>query len=293
MDMEPFVLTNAAGKPAYMTIERWERQFPLVNAGFTTRIGGVSEGGCSSLNCALHVNDDPRHVRRNRELLAEALQIPIESWTCGEQVHGSRVTAVTAKDRGRGAASREAAFPDTDALITNVPGIWLTSFYADCVPLYFYDPVRQAVGLAHAGWKGTVLQIAAETIKAMNENYGSEPSNIRAAIGPSIGVCCYEVDDRVIERINSCLTEIGASGADRAAVHHAGAEPGKHMLNLQEMNRQIMIKAGILPMHIEICGICTGCRTDLFFSHRKENGIAGRMASWVGLSLKEPAAGGA
>lgn len=283
--MEPFQLTSSPGRPALLHIDRWERSHPGLSAGFTTRMGGVSEGGYSSLNCALHIQDDIGHVLENRRRISETLNVPFEAWTCGEQVHGGKVAVVQRMDRGKGRAAREDAIQDSDALITNETGIWLTSFYADCVPLYFLDPVRRVIGLAHAGWKGTVLRIAQATVEAMSESYGSDPRDIQAAIGPSIGSCCYEVDGNVIERIDECLTELGASEEDRTKTYRPGAEQGKFMLGLQELNRQIMIKAGIMPMHIEICGMCTGCRTDLFFSHRKESGSTGRMASWIGMNL--------
>lgn len=283
--MEPFRLAETPGGPSRLHIERWEREYPDLSAGMTTRIGGVSEGVYDSLNCALHIQDNPKRVVENRKRLAEALHIPFEAWTCGEQVHESAVAIVGRADRGRGRLKREDAFPNTDALVTNEPGVWLTSFYADCVPLYFYDPVRSVVGLAHAGWKGTVLQIAGRTVAAMTEAFGSRPADVLAAIGPSIASCCYEVDDRVIARIDNCLSEIGADAQTRSQVL-ASAGDGKWMLSLQEMNRQIMIKAGILPTHIEMCGMCTGCRTDLFFSHRKEKGATGRMASWIGLKVR-------
>lgn len=283
--MEPFRLTSMPGLPARLHIDRWEQAYPGLSAGFTTRLGGVSVGDYSSMNCALHIQDDPVHVVENRRRLAAGLNVPFEAWTCGEQVHGRNVAIVKRDSRGKGRTSREDSIQDTDALITNESGVWLTSFYADCVPLYFFDPIRRVVGLAHAGWKGTVLQIARSTLEAMAEAYGTEAADVRAAIGPSIGSCCYEVDGKVIERIDECLAEVGAKPEERLKVYSLGEEQGKYMLGLQELNRQIMIKAGIMPMHIEICGMCTGCRTDLFFSHRKENGSTGRMASWIGLDL--------
>ncbi|GAA3403971.1 peptidoglycan editing factor PgeF [Paenibacillus hodogayensis] len=282
--MEPFQLTQRPGEPASLHITRWESGHPGLSAGFTTRLGGVSQAPYDSLNCALHIQDDPSVVADNRKRLAASLNVPFEAWTCGEQVHGCQVAVVARSDRGRGRLTREDAIPDTDALITNERGIWLTSFYADCVPLYFFDPVREAVGLAHAGWKGTVLQIARRTVEEMTRSFGTNPADVLAAVGPSIGPCCYEVDSTVTERIDECLTDIGADASMREAVCRPG-RPGKTMLGLQQLNGQIMIKAGILPTHIEICEMCTGCRTDLFYSHRKERGKTGRMASWIGLAL--------
>jgi YfiH family protein len=137
--------------------------------------------------------------------------------------------------------------------------------------------------LAHAGWKGTVQEIAAVTLAKMQQHYNSKPHEIMAVIGPSIGICCFEVDGIVMNKVWELFS--------RDMMEKDGANPlfqekknGKYLLNLQEMNRQIMIKAGILPSHIEVTKYCTSCRTDLFFSHRKENGKTGRMVAWIGLT---------
>ncbi|MNP43457.1 Laccase domain protein [compost metagenome] len=167
-------------------------------------------------------------------------------------------------------------------MLTDVPGILLTSFYADCVPLYFYDHVKQVIGLAHAGWKGTVLGIASDMVNKMKEAYGCDIRDIRAAIGPSIGACCYEVDEKVMSHVYEL--EKGIMGNNEyTGAWYQNKDNGKSMLNLKEMNRHIMMKAGILPTHIECTTWCTSCRNDLFFSYRKDGGITGRMASWIGL----------
>lgn len=257
-----------------------------LTAGFSSREGGVSAAPWNGLNVGLHVGDRAEDVVRNRELLAEALGWPFEAWTCAEQVHGSRVYQVTSEDRGRGRDSRESAIGDADALMTNEKGVLLASFYADCVPLYFWDPKQEAVALAHAGWKGTVAEIAVRTVEAMREAYGSRPADIQAAIGPSIGGCCYEVDENVLRHVRPLLEQLrvlGIEAADGLDGVIAETAAGRARIDLKEINRQIMIKAGILPTHIEITQWCTGCRTDLFFSHRMEQGRTGRMASWIGL----------
>lgn len=280
--MEPFV-----GHPVYpfmLELTPWRLAHRQITAGFTSRQGGAGEAPYASFNCALHVGDRPETVRCNREALAQALGFPFEAWTSGEQTHGKTVAVVTEEDRGRGRLERETAFAATDGLATDVPGVLLTSFYADCVPLYFYDPQVQAVGLAHAGWKGTVAEIASEMVKTMGSAFGSKPGNIRCAIGPSIGDCCYEVDDYVMEHIRRLEQELPSAGEEAPALHSASpGGAGKRMLNLKEMNRRIMIKAGILPTHIECTNWCTSCNPDLFFSYRKENGVTGRMASWIGI----------
>lgn len=279
--MEPFV--RAQEVPSLLKISSW-MPFGDISAGFTGRGGGRGSAPYDSFNAALHVGDNPSTVLANRQLLAETLGFRLEDWTCGEQVHGCRVATVTAKDKGRGARSREDAFADTDGLITDVPGVLLTSFYADCVPLYFYDPVAGAVGLAHAGWKGTVLEIARMMVIEMERIFGSRPEHVRAAIGPSIGACCYEVDETVLKRVRSLEgVHDDKDWQEAASVLAPSASSDKAMLNLKELNRRIMIKAGILPSHIECTTWCTSCSVDIFFSHRKENGITGRMTSWIGL----------
>jgi YfiH family protein len=150
------------------------------------------------------------------------------------------------------------------------------------VPLYFYDPKSGAVALAHAGWRGTVGKIAEETARAMQSAYGTDPANVRAAIGPSIDACCYEVDGVVIQEVERVMNELQLDGDTAAACMQLKGSV-KADLNLKEINRQIMIKAGILPSCIELSNWCTGCRTDLFFSHRAEEGKTGRMASWIGI----------
>lgn len=295
--MEPFVLDKNVLKeiaeqtyrndqdPLLLYIQPWQ-SFKQLTAGFTTRHGGVGQAPYASLNCAYHVGDDAEAVLSNRCLVTDKLAFPLEAWTCGEQVHGKHVAVVTATERGRGLLDRQSALQDTDGLVTNVPGVLLTSFYADCVPLYFYDPVKQAVGLAHAGWKGTVAGIAVSMVETMEREYGSRREDIRAAIGPSIGECCYEVDEAVMQHVRVWLDEPQGNDEYERSVSRSVYTPaadGKTMLNLKECNRHIMMKAGILPDHIECTTWCTSCHTELFFSYRKENGTTGRMASWIGL----------
>ncbi|EXX91702.1 multicopper polyphenol oxidase [Paenibacillus darwinianus] len=282
--MEPFKIggRNDAKAPSLFLLQAWMERTPGLTAGITGREGGVSGEPWQSLNCALHVGDADESVIRNRRSVAEAAGWPFEAWTCGEQVHGDAVYQVDRADKGRGRESRFDAFQNTDALMTNVPGVLLTSFYADCVPLFFLDPGRRAVALAHAGWKGTVAEIARKTVEAMTEAYGSEPSGLLGAIGPSIGECCYEVDGPVIAKVTPLAESLAEAAGVRRHTMVAPRPGGKAMLNLKEINRQIMIKAGILPMNIELTEICTGCRLESFFSHRMENGAAGRMASFIG-----------
>ncbi|MFB9279984.1 peptidoglycan editing factor PgeF [Cohnella cellulosilytica] len=267
--MEPYVLREEkeADRPSSLFILQSWCGTDGLTAGFTTRHAG---------NVALHVGDEPDHVVSNREAVTGLLGWEFAAFTCAEQVHGSDVRVVAAKDAGRGRASRETAFADTDAMITNEPDVLLAMFYADCVPLYFYDPVTGSLGLAHAGWKGTVAEIAVKTVEKMREVYGALPENMRAAIGPSIGGCCYEVDESVLRHVRPLAN---LSTEEVVKPNEFG---DRAQLNLKHLNRQLMIKAGIMPSRIEMSSWCTSCRTDLLFSHRKERGATGRMMSWLG-----------
>ncbi|NOU95390.1 peptidoglycan editing factor PgeF [Paenibacillus sp. LMG 31456] len=282
--MEPFLLRKEQNGCGLLFIKNWLEKDSGLTAGFTSRLGGVSEPPFGSLNCGLHVQDSSSHVVNNRQLLAEALHAQLDDCTYAEQVHGNEVEVITKAHAGAGIHSREEAIQSKDAFVTNQTGIFLHALFADCVPLYFYDPIHRAIGLAHAGWKGTVLQIAKETIKAMQREYGSTPGKIVAAIGPSIQACCYEVDEVVLSKVREVMAELEIAddaGENSSIYEYSGND--KYKLSLQQLNRQIMIKAGIMPEHIEISSLCTSCRTDLFFSHRKESGKTGRMAAWIGL----------
>ncbi|MFC5450172.1 peptidoglycan editing factor PgeF [Paenibacillus aestuarii] len=280
--MEPFVeYKKEEDQPELFTIKKWMDEYPGLTAGFTSRLGGVSRAPYSSLNCGLHVNDLPEDVVRNRERLADALGQPFEAFTYAEQVHSHEIIVVGEQDKGKGRLSRESAIQAKDGFITNEKGIMLCAQFADCVPLYFYDPVEGVIGLAHAGWKGTVLKISMATISSMTHTFGSRPEHIRAAIGPSIGVCCYEVDETVASRVREVLNEMPELEVE--GVLNAKGD-GKYMLNLQELNRILIRQAGILSSHIEVTQLCTSCRTDKFFSHRKEGGSTGRMVAWIGLT---------
>ncbi|REK77835.1 peptidoglycan editing factor PgeF [Paenibacillus paeoniae] len=283
--MEPFVQNirwDTAKEPSLFLLPEWMSVDERLTAGFTGREGGASGEPWTGLNIGLHVGDKEESVIINRKRVTETLGWPFEAWTCAEQVHGNRVAKVTLAERGKGRARMDDTIAGCDALMTDVPGVLLASFYADCVPLYFYAPDQGAIALAHAGWRGTVGEIAQRTVSAMEEAYGVRPEHILAAIGPSIGGCCYEVDGPVITEVERVIRELNLTDSLKFDCLQM-KENGKGSLNLKEINRQIMIKAGILPSRIELTTWCTGCRTDLFYSHRVEGGKTGRMASWIGI----------
>lgn len=269
-----FVLTENQGVK-YFTIPSFTAT-NLVTHGFSTRLGGVSSGEYHSLNLALHVNDQPAAVLENRRRICQALHIDYRRLVAGEQVHGDAVAVVTAEHIGRGSLSLDTAIPQTDALITNVPNVPLSSYYADCVPLFFMDPVKKAVGLAHAGWKGTVLRIGAKTVRQMQVNFGCRPQDILAAIGPSIGPCCYQVDQPVIKQV--------AANFDFWQQTAKQCDDEHWLLNLWEINRRVLTEVGVKPENITVAEICTMCRNDLLYSYRAAQGRTGRMASLIMLT---------
>lgn len=277
--MEPFVL-KMADQVDYFTLPTWGVLNNSLVVGFSTRSSGYSSGVYTSLNLALHVGDNEQDVIANRKKLTEIIGFSYDAWTCAEQVHGNNIEIITADKRGRGRFTLEDAIPNVDGIVTNLPDILLTSFYADCVPLYFFDPVKKVVGLAHAGWKGTVLKIGEKMIETMCNSFGSNPEEIKIAIGPSIGQCCYEVDDQVIKPLNSTLNFIPEEAIISKGNMH-------YDLDLKKINQQIIKKAGILPENIEISSLCTSCNQNIFYSFRKEHGKTGRMASWIGLRKDE------
>jgi hypothetical protein len=283
--VEPFVWKEAmrGGEPSLFVLQSWMERAPRVTAGFTSRHGGVSGPPYGTLNCGYHVLDEAASVTANRQRLAAAIGVPFAANTYAEQVHGTNVIVVGAGEQGAGRDGRESAIQNADGLLTAEAGVSLNLMYADCVPLYFYDPVRRVVGLAHAGWKGTVGNIARTAVSRMSEVYGSKPEELLAAIGPSIGVCCYEVDEAVAGKVRPVLEGTGATPAEREEVLQDGRTPGKYMLNLQTFNRLLLTEAGILSSHIELSHLCTSCNTDRFFSHRAEGGRTGRMVAWIAL----------
>lgn len=276
--VELFHRSKHIGSPIVYKPDRWEAIFPGLEIGMSSRIGGKSAEHYGSLNCGLHVGDVPEDVIENRRRLASATSLPFEAWTYAEQVHGTQIAVITHEQKGMGRDSRTTALQDTDGMITNESGISLALQFADCVPIYFIAPDQRAIGLAHAGWKGTVQQITTATIDRMIRTYGCQSERIMSIIGPSIRSCCYEVDRKVIDQVDALISELGIT-----IPVYTHKNQDHFMLDLQQLNRQIMIKAGILPSHIEITNLCTACNTDQFFSHRAEHGKTGRMAAWISM----------
>ena len=245
----------------------------IVKEGFTTRLGGVSEGIFSTMNLSFTRGDEEEAVRENYRRLASALDVDYDKFVFTDQTHTTNVRKVTAEDAGNG-LTREREFHDTDGLITDVPGLVLSTFYADCVPLYFVDPVHRAIGLSHSGWRGTVNRMGKATIEAMRMEYGSRPEELRCAIGPSICQDCYEVSGDVAVEFEQAF-----AGHEREII--LAKENGKYQLDLWKANEIVLLDAGVLPEHIEITDICTCCNPDLLFSHRASHGKRGNLGAFL------------
>lgn len=245
---------------------------------FSTRIGGVSKGDLGSMNLSYTRGDKKENVDENYRRIADILGCSMEDFVLTHQTHTTNVRVVTEEDRGKG-VTKERDYEDVDGLVTNVPGIVLSTFYADCVPLYFVDPVKKAIGLSHSGWRGTVNKMGKVTVEKMREEYGSNPSDIIAAIGPSICVDCYEVSMDVAEEFMAAFV-----GADNLSKIVVPKNEKKAMLDLWQANLAVLLEAGIKKKHISLPDICTSCNKELLFSHRACNGKRGNLGAFLALN---------
>ena len=236
---------------------------------FTTRRGGVSKGYLSSLNLGLHRGDDPANVEENFRILADALGISPEDFVLTKQIHSDIVVKVGRADRGKHMV--EGASPVCDALITNEPGVALVVFTADCTPILLHDPLTGAVGAVHAGWRGTAAGIAAKTVEAMVREFGCDPKNIHAAVGPNISFCCFETDRDVPDAMVEALGD-----AAKAFIRPSGH---KFYVNLKEINALWLRRAGVT--HIELSDACTVCQSDVYWSHRVTRGERGSQGAVI------------
>ncbi|HJA94427.1 MAG TPA: peptidoglycan editing factor PgeF [Candidatus Eisenbergiella merdipullorum] len=253
----------------------------VVSHLMTMRAGGVSEGDLWSLNLGFSRGDRPENVRENFRRAAALLGCLPEDMVCSDQTHTTNIRRVTNADRGKGVV-RPKDYRDVDGLITDEPGIALATFYADCVPLLFVDPLKRAVGLSHSGWRGTARGMGAETVHAMQEAFGSRPEDLLVGIGPSICRDCYEVSEDVADAFRILF-----SGKDFRKVPIRLSRVlfekgnGKYLLDLWKANEAVCLSAGVLPEHISMTDICTCCNPGRLFSHRASGGKRGNMGMFV------------
>ena len=250
----------------------------IVRHGFSTRLGGVSEGYYASMNLSFDRGDKKEAVAENFRRIGEALGVRCEDMVLSRQTHTTNVRIVTDADRGKG-ITRERDYTDVDGLVTNVPGICLVTSYADCVPLFFVDPVKKVIGLSHSGWRGTVGKIGRKTVELMHERFGSDPADILAAVGPSVCMDCYEVSGDVIEKFKEAFPE---NCWDQLFYEKPD---GKYQLDLWKANELIFLEAGIAPEHIAVTNVCTHCNSRILYSHRAMGDKRGNLCAF--LALKE------
>ena len=242
--------------------------------GFSTRLGGVSEGMWASLNLGINRGDDPDHVRENYRRFFAAIGGSGERLAMTNQVHGAAVRTVTTADVHTD--PYEKAGYEADGLMTDLPGVALMVYAADCVPILFYDPVRRCVAAVHAGWRGTAAGIAVAAVDRMKNVYGSRPSDILAAIGPGLCDHCFETH----EDVPNAMTAAMGTGVLR---HMKIKENGKFAVDLKAVNAMRLEQAGLEPDHIAVCGACPSCEPDKFWSHRKLGANRGSMAAAIQL----------
>ena len=261
------------GSLNYLTLPKWQAEG--VDLGFSTRVGGVSQVPYDTFNLGLHVGDDSTAVLENRKRWLDQWEVPWSRAVVGEQVHGTNVLWVGEEDGDRGIRTLESAIPAVDGLMT-LSAVGLMSFFADCVPLFFYFPDIQAVGIAHAGWKGTARKMGHKVLECL-EQAGGRPENAWVAIGPSIGPCCYIVDESVATQFRANFGETPFLSKQ---------EDEHYLLDLWEANRTTLLEKGVRSGNIDVAATCTADNPEWFFSHRRDGARTGRMAGWIRLVVR-------
>ena len=263
---------------------------------FTTRLGGVSEGQFYSMNFSVKLGDSKENVQENYRRISRILKGKAEDITGTVQTHTTNIRRVTSADRGK-VACIPADYDNVDGLVTNEKGLILAAYTADCVPIFFVDPKREAVGLAHSGWRGTVHDMAGKMVRKMTEEFGTDPKDLIVAIGPSICRKCYEVDEEVANEFRKALGDaenerelIARSGAypmengDTVRTYwEHGREKGKYQLDLWLSNLIFLVRAGVQPGNVDVTDLCTAENAELLFSHRASAGKRGNMGAFLKL----------
>lgn len=263
---------NSPASVPYLTYNSLS-EIKFINHAFSTRLGGVSVGEFTSMNMAFNRGDNPESVTENYKRICKSAGFDFDSLTASAQDHNTFVRAVTSENKGVG-IYKPRDLHSVDALITNEKGVTLVTYYADCTPLFFVDTKKKAIGLAHAGWRGTVGRIGEKVVKKMTELYGTNPDDIIAAIGPAISVCCYEVDKPCADNFYA-LSDLDSSR------FVFPKDNGKYMIDLLETNRQILVAAGVKNENITVSDVCTNCNSELLWSHRATKGKRGTMSAFM------------
>lgn len=265
---EPFIL-----KDHLLFLEPWMNENKQLVAGFTTIKGGTSTGAFEGLNIAYHVGDEPELVLKNRQIVADTIEMPLDKWVFAEQMHTTAVHKVTSADLGAGVHSFESGIKATDGLYTTEKDVVLATFYADCTPLYFYVPTHELIGVAHAGWRGTVDGMMHEMLHTLKEVEHINPTDIYVAIGPCIGRDAYRVDDTVINEVKKSHVE----GWEETFIELGD---GQYKFDPKLLNYKQAIHEGVPAKNIVVTSYCTYTDSDLFYSFRKNN-QTGRMMNFM------------
>lgn len=263
------IILNRKNDFEYIEFRNLKKYEDMLVHCFTTRHGGVSKGDCESLNLSFNRNDSRDNVLKNYKIIADAINVDFEKMVLSNQVHDNKIRIVREEDAGKG-LTRQSDIIGFDGLSTNVPGIPLVTFYADCVPVLILDPVKKAITAVHSGWKSTVRNITYEALTLMKESYGSDFKDLQVAIGPSICKKCFEVGEEVynefVEQYDWCEQYIDFKN-------------GKYYIDLQRIIRQVLLNEGVLDENINVSDVCTKCNNDVFFSFRGDQRKTGSLAA--------------
>lgn len=259
----------------FLTFKEFE-SYDFFKHAFSTRIGGISDNEFSSMNLGFNRGDLHANVERNYHKFCNAIGVEYQSLVAAHQDHHDNIRKVSKSERGIG-IYREHDLASVDGLITNEPGVTLVTYYADCTPIYFIDPIKKIVALAHAGWRGTVLKIAKKMILTMQNDYLCNVSDIKCAIGPCIKSCCFEVDEPVAQEFKNLENDINTQNIVKPLGNN------KYSVDLCVANKEILISAGVLERNIIESDLCTKCNSDLLFSHRATGGKRGSLTAMISL----------
>ncbi|MBN2374131.1 peptidoglycan editing factor PgeF [bacterium] len=265
------IKTRVKSLPVWLfeNLQRYDRICHFVSS----RIGGVSAAPYDYLNLGFHVGDHCDKVIENRRILVSTFGIPLKNLTISKQIHGNKVAIVTEEMRGMGGLEYEKAIDTADAMVTNISNICIMVLVADCLPILFFDPKKNVIGAAHAGWRGAKKFVAQNTAEALIKKFDCSSEDIIVGIGPSIGPCCYEVNKEFVARFEQIF------GKKEGVICYF--KGGKYFLNLWEINKRQLTEIGIPKKNIEVAEICTYCHADQFFSYRHQKGETGRFGAAI------------
>ena len=265
---------NIKSAVGFLTFKKLE-EYKFIRHAFSTRLGGISKNEYKSMNLRINCSDQFENVIENYKLFCNAINIDFDSLTFTSQTHTNNVRLITSKDKGVG-IHKPQDMNNIDALTTNEKGITLVTFHADCIPIFIVDPINKAIGLAHAGWRGTASKIVQNLLNIMKKNYSSLSQNLICCIGPGIEKSCFEVDDLVIQKFKKSVI----SNQNKYVQQISN---GKFLVDLLGLNKQILLDNGVNNKNIFLSDLCTKCSNDLLFSHRQTGDKRGTMAAMIQL----------